>query len=439
MAIDPKLVSIKKASDLPSGIPTSTGEFLYFEDETLKKAEMSDLYDRLESSYLGVITPSSTIPATGSWYGSVLEPATFNNVTPAITVAAADFDVQNGTANNEVRIIISEGVATKDVRRVKGEVGPEADPAKLPLYSAIKSADIVAGTQFIDDENGNIIYRVLAGQTLAVGELPANFPLKVESMGVDVDEKTFVGKNLANPALIVDGQWINSSGDFANLAGWKVIKHVPVTPNTNVTFSGHDPAGVSKYVLFEDINKVKIGAPSNSLSPSPKVVNIPANCYYISASIKNTSNVDPTNLQIEYGTVATSFEAYTETFAVEKINSNKILASYFQKFEVGNTYKKDEVVYDSGKIYLSKIDGNTALVTDTASWLNIGGTSGYSYDQSLNTTDDVAFDTVTANEVNINGVLKKGTLASPPVGLLTSEYWLDTTDSAINPILRQKQ
>ena len=123
MAIDPKLVSIKTAAELPEGIPTAEGKFLYYEDDTLKTAEMSDLYDRLESSYLGILTPSSTIPATGSWYGTVLEAGTFNNVTPAITVNAADFDVENGTANNEVRIIISDGVATKVVRRLKGEVG----------------------------------------------------------------------------------------------------------------------------------------------------------------------------------------------------------------------------------------------------------------------------------------------------------------------------
>lgn len=123
MAIDPKLVSIKTAAQLPSGIPTASGEFLYFEDETLKKAEMSDLYDRLESAYLGILTPSSTIPATGSWYGTVLAAGIYNNVSPAITVDAADFDVENGTANNEVRITISDGVATKDVRRVKGDTG----------------------------------------------------------------------------------------------------------------------------------------------------------------------------------------------------------------------------------------------------------------------------------------------------------------------------
>lgn len=52
--------------------------------------------------------------------------------------------------------------------------GADGSGTKLPLYSAIKSANIVAGTQFIDDENGNVIYRVKTGQTLLTTENPAN-------------------------------------------------------------------------------------------------------------------------------------------------------------------------------------------------------------------------------------------------------------------------
>ena len=159
MAIDPKLVSIKTAAELPEGIPKAEGKFLYYEDDTLKTAEMSDLYDRLESSYLGIITPSTTIPTTGSWYGTVLAAGTFNNVTPAITVDAADFDVQNGTANNEVRIIITEGVATKDVKRLKGDQGDPADPAKLTNWTATTFA---SGAQVLVD---GMLYEANAATT----------------------------------------------------------------------------------------------------------------------------------------------------------------------------------------------------------------------------------------------------------------------------------
>jgi len=65
-------------------------------------------------------------------------------------------------------------------------------------------------------------------------------------------------------------------------------------------------------------------------------------------------------------------------------------------------------------------------------------TGGTSYDQSLNTTDDVEFASINAGAVEISGALPTGTLASPPAGLVVGDYWTDTTDSATHPIIRQK-
>lgn len=115
--------------------------------------------------YLGILTPSSTIPTTGSWYGTVLAAGTFNNVSPAITVDAADFDVQNGTPNNEVRIIITEGVATKDVKRVKGDsavANPVFDPdnnTEAPTMKAVADyvdvEPVISTVQLFDKNNYN--------------------------------------------------------------------------------------------------------------------------------------------------------------------------------------------------------------------------------------------------------------------------------------------
>lgn len=287
--------------------------------------------------------------------------------------------------------------------------------------AAVTQAELDANYVFFDVKNG-VSTKVLS--------------LK---LGVNADTVKYTGKNLANPALRVTGKWINSAGDVATLAGWEMIQHVPVTPNIFIVVSGYDGTGVSKYVVFEDVDKVKISAPANALTGTKKEFKTPINCHYISMSIKNTANVSPTELQIEEGGNPTTYEPYSETNVVNKINTNKILASYFQPFVSGATYKKNEVVYSGGKIYLSKINSNTALLTDVTSWENIGGGSGSTYDQTLNKADDVQFNKITANEVVIPGTLKKGTLASLPVGLTSSEYWLDTTDSATNPILRQKQ
>lgn len=223
MAIDPKLVSIKTAAELPSGIPTAEGEFLYFEDETLKKAEMSDLYDRLESAYLGIITPSSTIPATGSWYGTVLAAGTFNNVSPAITVDAADFDEENGTANNEVRIIITDGVATKDVRRVKGEEG-------APGPSTIVINDLTTGgaTDALSAEQGKIINDQVFGETETAGALQ---PLANYTGGIISGTSTYINLNGAAN----DGEVKEISFKMATAASAIRIKFLRKNSGNNFT------------------------------------------------------------------------------------------------------------------------------------------------------------------------------------------------------------
>lgn len=249
-----------------------------------------------------------------------------------------------------------------------------------------------------------------------------------------------IGKNIANPALRVVGKWVNSAGDIATLANWEIIQHVPVIPSSTITVSGHDISGVTKYVVFEDINKVKIANPTVALNPSPKTFVVPSTCYFISMSIKNTTNVSPTQLQIELGSVATSYEPYTETEIIKEIDNKDLLASYFPDYVAG-TYKKNQIFVYSDKIYKSKVNNNTALPTDATKWVNIGGggSGGSSYDQSLNTTDAVQFSKVTAGEFAVPGTLKKGTLVTPPSGLISGEYWLDQTDSTTNPIIRQKQ
>lgn len=69
------------------------------------------------------------------------------------------------------------------------------------------------------------------------------------------------------------------------------------------------------------------------------------------------------------------------------------------------------------------------------------GNGGEAYDQKLNTTNDVNFNTVNTNSLNtkalyIDNQFPTGTLSSPPTGLKSGELWLDTTDSSTHPILR---
>ena len=65
-----------------------------------------------------------------------------------------------------------------------------------------------------------------------------------------------------------------------------------------------------------------------------------------------------------------------------------------------------------------------------------GGGGGEAYDQSLNTFNDVEFNSVKTNTLDISGTTPTGTLTSPPSGLLSGDMWADTTDSSTHPIVR---
>lgn len=83
-------------------------------------------------------------------------------------------------------------------------------------------------------------------------------------------------------------------------------------------------------------------------------------------------------------------------------------------------------------------EGNNSTKYEPHKWVipsemveSADGGGGTTYDQSLNTTDDVQF-----NSVKTTGILPIGTLVVPPVGLVGGDVWADTTDSETHPILR---
>ena len=65
-----------------------------------------------------------------------------------------------------------------------------------------------------------------------------------------------------------------------------------------------------------------------------------------------------------------------------------------------------------------------------------GTGGGEAYDQQLNTFNDVEFNSIKTNTLDVSGTIPTGTLSSPPSGLLPGDMWADTTDSSTQPIVR---
>lgn len=213
-----------------------------FNDPTTQKRLNLKFYEKMQTleesvvtGIIGVAHPDDVVATTGFFRKLVHTAQVYTNYKDAydvsIQVTSADLDVVNGVANNRVIIEVQDGVATKRVERVKGEQGPAADPAKLPLYSEIKSANIIAGTQFIDDENGNVQYRVLAGQTLLTTELPANVDgVKVEKIGIKNPAIMLsdIAKVKNITGSIVSGSYWNFTGVVTSYAGTKRTEKIPL-------------------------------------------------------------------------------------------------------------------------------------------------------------------------------------------------------------------
>lgn len=118
MAIDPKLVSIKEAKDLPTAEAQSTSDFLFFEDQVLKKSPMSNIYDKVTSGIKGVATQTNapTVYTPEAYPNGLFEtyvvrkPLTMPNSWGfAVTQAELDanyvfFDVKNGVISKEVSL-----------------------------------------------------------------------------------------------------------------------------------------------------------------------------------------------------------------------------------------------------------------------------------------------------------------------------------------------
>lgn len=116
MAINPNLVSIIPASELPTGVPTPAGQFFFYEGNEMKKSPMTEIYELVSGTQsIGTITPSSTIPADGNIWGFAGE-GTYPNA-GNITVAVGKLAILSrvGTTWSKVEMDVPKGADGKTI------------------------------------------------------------------------------------------------------------------------------------------------------------------------------------------------------------------------------------------------------------------------------------------------------------------------------------
>lgn len=111
-----------------------------------------------------------------------------------------------------------------------------------------------------------------------------------------------VGKNWFYVDGSVASTFINDEGVTRGSSGWMLSDYIPVKPNTQYYFNPNSTAGSTAKHVYYTANKTFI----DIVQSGPSTFTTPANCAFMRFSYR----VESTNIQLEFGDIATTYEAY---------------------------------------------------------------------------------------------------------------------------------
>ena len=142
------------------------------------------------------------------------------------------------------------------------------------------------------------------------------------------------GKNRFNKYNLLEGKkYISSNGDI-NSTHYEIYvsKPFPIVRFGNEKYVTLSTTGILKdnlgyLFLNENLIVIENGIYNNS---SSQTIEIPLNAKYMQVTYSCVIGEESSDLQVEYGKIATTFENYKSEFSVEEINElvNKVIKSY---------------------------------------------------------------------------------------------------------------
>lgn len=153
MAINPLLVSIKQASDLTTAIPTAAGYFFYYEGGDLRKASMTDIYNKVNGAFGGdLLIVDNPAPTTPTWYFAK-ESGTYANAGGLVVDTDGKFVILNydGAAWSMIETASLEGKSAYQIALDNGFVGTE--PEWLASLQGIGVTDYITTFENLIDPN----------------------------------------------------------------------------------------------------------------------------------------------------------------------------------------------------------------------------------------------------------------------------------------------
>ena len=339
MAIDPKLLVLKPVSELATVNNPTTGSLLFYDGgDELKKTNVSDFYNAMQSAYLGIATTTTTPPATGAYWYRVDAPGTYMGV----TVTEADFKDAQGNYY-DVTLEVKDGVASKKgVAKVVS-----TSTAKIETWSA---KSYTQGSQTIKDDK---IWEANA-DTLAV-DIPGTSLKWVEvfSGSIDLDVSggalsfdTFVNNSKNDETienLIFSSSTYKIGSTYNPLTGTEVV-------GSNVANSGYIPIKKGDIIKIYAYSSATSGTANNGLITDTKKVRI----KNLTSTISGAGKIIEFNYTAEQDgfIVANTYTGYNSDYRVEiarKTGSGKYYIEWSQEKDdlFLNKKQKEIFIHDS--------------------------------------------------------------------------------------------
>ncbi|MCT3693150.1 hypothetical protein HZP84_16335 [Elizabethkingia anophelis] len=150
MAVNSELIETIKASQLPKIPNPTTGDLIHAQGDDLSTTSLQFFIEKINNGYNGTMSNSLVIPSMGYYRYKVVEPGTYTNVTPNITVSPEEIK------KNYVVVAVINGVAEKELDP-KPENG--LDVIGSTYDDKIDFASLIDNS-YINEDNGDLIKNI---------------------------------------------------------------------------------------------------------------------------------------------------------------------------------------------------------------------------------------------------------------------------------------
>ena len=142
MAVNNELIETIKASQFPKLANPTTGDFIHAQGDDLSTTPISYFIEKINNGYNGTLTPSTIVPNTGYYRYKVVDPGTYSNVSPSVTVT------QKEISENFVVIAIRDGVSMKELDpkpsiNAKQDFDPDNNVDPSTMMATYNASDIL--------------------------------------------------------------------------------------------------------------------------------------------------------------------------------------------------------------------------------------------------------------------------------------------------------